>query len=106
MRLVTSHAKRQADVAKVGGDEIVKCLNLVEIRGLTCCKLGGLGANVSRGIASIFFKPAVPFAHVFPSGKGRELYGRQLRLLVLGRLLLGLIVVVILALPVRTGPAI
>ena len=60
MRLKSSHSERQADVAKIRRNVVVKRRDLLEISGLRSCQLGCAGANFCRGQAPVLFEAGVP----------------------------------------------
>src|SRR5215471_4066966 len=105
MRLVASHAKRQADVAEIRGYVIVERLDLVKVAAFVPGEFGGLGPDFGRGLATVFLQSAVPGPQVRPAGEGSQLDRRRLRLVRFVCFLLALILVVV-ALEMRALPAV
>src|SRR5215472_5596086 len=104
MRLVASHAKRQADVAKIRGYVIVERLDLVKVAAFVPGEFGGLGSDFGRGLATVFLQAAVPDPQIRPAGEGGQLDRRRLRL---GRFVcLLLVLILVVALEMRTLPAV
>src|SRR5438309_733635 len=67
MRLKPPNSERQADVAKIRPNKIVKRLNFVEVAGLTLRKLGSFRANLGGGFAAVFLKRRIPASHLLPA---------------------------------------
>ena len=80
VRLESSNAERQADIAEVGCDVIIERLNFVDVGGLAFGEFGGLGADFVVGLAAVFFQLGVPSAHLLPTGESRHLNGGRVGL--------------------------
>ncbi len=108
MRLVAADSQREADIAEVLGDVVVKALSLLEIGGEALRQFGGLGLHFGAGDAAVFLQPGIPDTDLCPGFESRELnvgaivFGVVLLLF----LVLVFVLVIVFADEVRTRPVV
>src|SRR5580765_4566810 len=110
VRLVAAYAEREADVAEIFRNEVVKSLCFFQIGVQALGQFLRFGANFGRGFATIFLEFGVPAANLFPAFESRQL---NVGLVVIGTAFLFLLVLlflfglgVVVAFEMRSGPVV